>query len=211
MKKLYLTLFLSLILVEPIISQSLKLNIYGGGGASNKSYSYSATYGFVFLGTTTENYSIRGYYLWGINISYPIYEKEFGLYIESNNRFSNVSPVSYRSNILTAGIIWRKPISKIEIELLGGYGYSWDNYELTKSQDEKYSITNGMSVFHSGFNVYVPINTIFELSIGGRLTVNNKTHISVSNHFMSENSLKVPSLLYTGIAGISINILNIVK
>ena len=211
MRKIVLLFFLSVLLVQPIISQTLKINLYGGGGGSDISYSYGYSYGFTFIGMTTQNYSIQGYYMWGINIAYPSLINGFGIFLETNNRIANVSPISLRSNILVTGFCWDKHISKFDLELLGGFGYSWDKYELTLSEFQKYSITNGIPVIHGGFNFYYPINNFLEITLGGRVTKNFSNHLTASSIIVDKNGLKVPSLLFTGLAGISINIFDLIN
>ena len=206
MKKIFATLLLSIFLFHPLKSQTLKLSIYGGGGGSNTPYNYTNLQEDLFIGKITGEYSIQGFYMWGSNISYPFYKNELGIFIETNNRFSNVGPISYRSNILAAGLIWHKPISIIRIELLGGIGYSWDIYGIEKFQNVKYRFSNNLSVIHGGFNVDFPIYKIVNLTIGSRFTFNNKSHIFASAFFINKNKVKVPSVLYTGMLGISMNI-----
>ncbi|MCF8239779.1 MAG: hypothetical protein K9J16_00225 [Melioribacteraceae bacterium] len=209
MKNLLLTILLSLLLSGPVASQSLKLNLFGGGGTSNIPYGFSDLYHSFVVANVTGQYSIQGYYMWGGNISYPIYKNEFGLYIETNNRFTNVEPISYRSNLLTAGLNWYKPFSVLAVELSAGYGFSWDEYEIEKSAYEKYNITNRMTVFQGGFNIYFPITDIIQLTVGGRIIFNNQSHVSVTSYYVDKSDIEVPSTTYGGIVGISIDILKI--
>lgn len=178
------------------LSNDLKLNVGFGAASSNSAYTYNSIIG---------PYAIQGHYNYSSNISYPFFGKGFGLFFEANNKRANIIGISFRNSIIVSGLSWRIYINKSTVELLSGFGYGWDKYDLTDARLGSYKISNEMSVFHTGFNIYLPMFDMLDIMIGMRITQNNKSHISASFK-MRERDLTVPSILYGGVIGLSLNL-----
>lgn len=193
MKEILSIIFFTTFFVHQTNGQSLKLSIDAGGSASKTSYVYNSLVG---------PYIIQGQYLFGTNISFPFFGYGFGLFVETNNKLAKLSGISFKSNNVSTGLCWRNPFGKSKIEFTGGFGYSWDKYELNDSRLDFFSITNSKSIFQGGITLYFPFFESVDMMIGGRLTKNNNSHIA-SSFKINNSDLEIPSLLYSGVAGLS--------
>ena len=184
------------IIIHQSQSQELKLSVGFGGASSNTEYIYNSLIG---------PYVIQGQYDYSASISYPFIGKGFGVFFESNNKQADIIGISFKSNIIVSGLCWRKSFQNAEIELLSGFGYGWDKYELTDSRLGNYSISNKMSLFHTGVTFYLPLFDLIDVMIGMRLTKNNISNVSAS-FSIKESDLVIPSTLYVGVVGLSFNL-----
>ena len=194
-KKIFMVISFGL-LVHQSYGQELKLSAGFGGGSSNSEYIYNS-----FIGP----YAIQGQYVYSADISYPVIGKGFGLFLETNNKHADIVGISFKSNNLVSGLCWRKSFKNAEIEFLSGFGYSWDKYELTDSRLGYYSISNKMSLIHTGITFYLPLFDLIDVMIGARLIKNNSSHVSASFNIIERNLL-IPSTLYVGMVGLNFNL-----
>ena len=194
-KKILIILAFELVF-QHVRCQALKLGIEFGGSTSNQEYVYNSIFG---------PYTEMGQYLLGANISYPLLGDGFGLFIETSHRVFNGSEISFNGSNLILGPCWRKSINSLELEIIGGYGKGWDKYILNDSQIGFRSISNNMSIFYGGLTMFIPTTQYLDLMIGARLTMNSNSNITAS-FYIDPNDVQIPSLLYSGMIGLSFNL-----
>ena len=191
-----LVLLLWCIVVHQSHSQELKLSAGVGGSTSNQKYIYASP-----IGPFTE----QGQYVLATNISYPFIGNGFGLCVESFHRIYNEQGVSFNSSSIVAGLCWRKLLSFAEIETFCGVGNSWDKYKLNDVRTNSYSISNNMVIYHGGATLYIPTSEFMDIAVGARITKNNSSHAAASFP-INDKDLHVPSILYSGMIGLSFNL-----
>jgi len=65
-----------------------------------------------------------------------------------------------------------------------------------------------MTIYQSGVSIFFPIYTIVDFMVGARIMKNNESESSASFIF-NNNDLDIPSIVYTGIIGLSIHLFDI--
>ena len=196
MKIFYVVLSILLIPFSQGLSQQLKLSIDIGGSTSAKPYSYKE-----FFALITE----RGQYVAGTTLSYPVFGKGFGLFLETTNKTMNERDISFRCSNYVSGLCWRYGGTAFQLELASGFGYAWEKYKLNDSQYGIFLISNALSVFHEGITFYFPVGSVVNIVFAGRLTINNKSH-AVANFYLGDDNLYIPPVLYSGMIGAGFNI-----
>ena len=189
-------LMLVILLWNHATSQSLKISVNAGGSTSSKPYSYQ-----TFYGPITE----RGQYVFGTNASYPLFGNGVGIFFETTNKVMNKSDVSFKSNNIVTGISWRNEFTSVELELLMGFGYSWEKYKLTYLRYGSFEIYNELSIFHGGMALSIPVNDFLDIVFAGRATINNHPHVK-TNFYIVNNDLYIPPVLYSGMIGLGFNL-----
>lgn len=196
---LYITFFCTVVGI--VKGQELRLSVAAGGVTSSEYYVYHSFYG---------PYAMRGQFVYGVNVSYPLFGKGFGLFVAANNKVAKVEGTTIPKLLFTtsnyvAGIVWRMPFKRFECEMLGGVGNQGDTYELTLKGNQMYTVNDKMTIYHGGFNLFFPFTDFLDIMFGARITKNGESKFTASFNF-DKKDIEVPSTLYTGVAGLSIHI-----